>query len=256
MAELPYDLESAIIGLANINNHTTDKALSYSGPFSVCLENHNIFNRFFVIDCRNEDNFIIPCLYAQYVVYLHKNNIAGIKRFIRPLYPGIEDMRSHRGAKTIILRMYMDRDYIDKGCIKHTTSKGEVYYSLNGILFDSEFQPIMIPCYNIQKIEDYYYVTELVYKVTNRIYDEDSESFPTFSNFLAKKMIPHLSKKGAFRNYYTGSLTPIHQPIPVRVEIGDLSSYICKPIDPSDNFEDEIYEMLKALASDIVKSNM
>ena len=256
MAGLPYDLELDIIGLASNTSHTIDRSLKYSGPFSVCLENHNIFNRFFVIDCRNEDNFIIPALYAQYVVTLHKNNLTGIKRFIKPLYQGIEDLRSHRGAGTIISRMFEDRNYADNGCIKHTTSKGEVYYSLSGILFDSDFQPIMIPCYNIQKVDNYYYVTELVYRITNRIYGEDSESIPTFSNFLAKKMIPHLSKAGAFSNYNTGNLTPIHQPIPVRVEIGDLSSYICKPSDPSDNFEDEIFEMLKALSSDIVKSNM
>ena len=129
MAGLPYGLELDIIGLASNTSHTIDRSLKYSGPFSVCLENHNMFNRFFVIDCRNEDNFIIPALYAQYVVTLHKNNLTGIKRFIKPLYQGIEDLRSHRGAGTIISRMFEDRNYADNGCKSKKNHKRRSYES-------------------------------------------------------------------------------------------------------------------------------
>lgn len=251
MASLTDNLQSYILGLTDTIPYTTSSCSFKRNNFNPCIENHNMFSRFLVFDCSEGDEFTVPTLFSNYVTSLYKD---GIDRFIKPIYVSSNTSVVHRGPTTIMRDLYR-KDQIENGCRKCVTAKNEVYYILGNILFDKDFNILMMPCYDIIKVEDSLFIKNLTFRISNKVFGA-SEGAATMSNFIIKKLIPYLGEERRFTQYYTGSIPAFAQPLPIKVEIEDLSRFVCQPSKPSETFEAEINTMLKVLADDIVKSNM
>lgn len=251
MASLTLNLQSYVLRSTDTVPYLQSANSVKHNNHNSCIENHNVFKKFLVFDCYGEDDFTIPTLFSNFVSSQHQD---GIDRFIKPLYNSNTSSILHKGPTTIMREFYR-KDKTEFGCHRCTTAKNEVYYILGNILFDEDFNVLMMPCYDIINVEGSLYIKGITFRLSNRVFGA-SDNIATMSNFIVKKLIPYLGEEKRFMQYYTGRLQAWAQPIPVKMEIEDLSRFTCQPSQPSENFDEEIDIMLKVLADDIVKSNM
>ena len=255
MATLSYTVEQYLNSLLSYVSYSTPDVSYASSPDRVCIDNNNVFRKFLVFDCKGDNDYIIPALYSNQINSLHHKYTSGIERFIKPIFVTDTSVTVHRGATTILKLLYQRSSVHHSGCMKCTTNKNEVYYVFGGMLFDKDFNILLMPCYHIKMLDGCNYVSEVIIKISNRVFS-NSDEIATMSNFIIKKLIPYFGEKRNIICYNTGNITPIIQPLPVKLEIQDMGDYICSPSEPSANFEDEMDEILKIMADDIVKSNM
>ena len=250
MATLSYNTECYIRRLMSNFSYREDNMKYLENASSPSIANYNIFNKFFVFDCRGEDKFQVPTVFGDNIARWYSN--FNIKRFIKPLYKGTDYYKEHRGMTSILKYMYGYRG-IGDGCTKHKTSKNEIYHTYGNIILDEYFNILLLPCFDITKVNGELYIDSITYKVSNLLYSPEMQD-SIVSKFIIKKMIPYLLENGSFSNYNLNSLH-INNPIKMRVEIGDLSEYVCTPNSPNSSTQEELNYVLRTMMPDMLECN-
>jgi hypothetical protein len=254
MAELAIDVKTYINGLSDTIIHTSETNLTDTHHSSSNIINNNVFNKFFIIECNWNKSITIPSLFSETTM---KNLIeSDIQRGIKQLYSGRSDTTNHRGMTSILKYMYNYTD-VCNGCVRHVTNKGEVYYTYGNIIFDKDFNPLIIPCYEVRILEDgRWEATKIVYKISSALYS-NAEGIDCARRFITTKVVPYLASKRVLESCYTRSTVNQYQGnLPIKVEIEDLSNFICSPMEPSENFSEEANAILDALVEDIIATSM
>lgn len=255
MAKLSDTIQLYIDSLADDILYCNDaKPLYGESTRKVDICNHDVFNKFFIIDIKEGRDTQVPILFSSYVV--SKNIADRTTRFIKPLYVGSTFQGMHRGFSSILKQMY-SCNFISTGCTEQNTNKGEKYYTYGNILFDNSFSPLIVPCYNIRFINaSHYNVTEIVFKISNSIFDSEAKHIEMAKSYISSKIIPYLAGNKVQKACMTNSnIKSWMDNVPIRVEIGDISDYVCRPAAPSDNFQEEANAILNVMIDDILKTN-
>lgn len=253
MAELSHSVKSYIRGLSDSIPHSYGMSISYENNHDASILNHNVFTKFFVIDIVGEKNFTIPTMFARTVVY---DFIAdGTRRFIRHIYKASGSCISHRGLTTVLKWMYNNHGNTE-GCVQHHINNS-CYYSFGNILLDKDFNPLIIPCYDIEILEDgNWNVKNIVYKISNSLFSSSSTGIDTAKKFIISKMIPYLAELNTMPSCHTSATYIDYQyDTPIKIEIENLDRFICNPTEPSTNFQAEANAILDALVEDILNTN-
>lgn len=253
MAELSHNVKSYIKGLSESVSHNYGINISYENNQSASILNHNVFAKFFVIDIVGEKNFTVPAMFVRLMV--NDFILNGTRRFIRHMYETNSSCMNHRGLTTVLKWMYNNHGNVD-GCVQHVVN-GICYHSFGNILLDKDFNPLVIPCYEIEVLEDRRWnVKNIVYKISNSLFSSSSTGTDTAKKFIVSKMIPYLAELNIMPHCHTSATYVDYQyDVPVKVEIENLERFICNPTEPSTNFQAEANAILDALVEDILNTN-
>lgn len=252
MAELSHNVKSYIRVLSESVPHYYDNNIRYENNYDASILNHNVFTKFLVIDIVGEKNFTIPSMFVRFVVNSFIED--GTRRFIRQLYKANNRCMSHRGLTTVLKWMYNNRGSIE-GCVQHHINNS-CYYSFGNILLDKDFNPLIIPCYEIEILEDRNWnVKNIVYKISNSLFSSNATGIDTAKKFIVSKMIPYLADLSIMPYCHTSTHIEYQYDTPIKVEIENLDRFVCNPTEPSTNFQAEANAILDALVEDILNTN-
>lgn len=252
MAELSQDVKNFICGLAESIANLQEGTLTGCAVSNANIINNNVFTKFLVIDCKWGKGNVIPSMFSQSVM---RNLVeSDVQRNIKQLYSNIVNFTNHRGMTSILKYMHHNTSNAN-GCVKHSTAKGEAYYTYGNILFDCDFNPLLIPCFEIETTEEGLWTVEkIIYKISKSLYT-NKEGIDMARKFITTKLVPYVAGIQCINQCYTASPLNSIQSIPVKVEIEDLSGFVCSPMEPSSNFNEEANAILDALVEDILATN-
>ena len=123
-----------------------DTAVSDVSNTETTLDNHNAFNRLFVIDV-SSDEIEVP-VFARFVVEsvvrgkLEFPYITHTSKIVIPMYVNTYN-QSRRTADSIV-NGFFSRVNFNQRLQKVTTNKGEVYYGGRGIILDKDFNILLL----------------------------------------------------------------------------------------------------------------
>lgn len=254
MAELSHNVKTYIRGLSESVPHTYGSNICYESNYDTSILNHNVFTKFFIIDIVGEKNFTIPSIFSKLIVNDFMTD--GTRRFIRQMYKASGNCINHRGLTTVLKWMYNNHGNTE-GCVQHCINDS-YYYSFGNILLDKDFNPLIIPCYEIEILEDgRWNVKNIVYKISNSLYSSSTTGIDTAKKFIVSKMIPYLAELGIMPYCNTCATYIDYQyNVPIKIEIENLDRFVCSPTEPSVNFQAEANAILDALVEDIINTNM
>ena len=149
MIEFNWRQHSIFTGIFNRTSRVESSDATAGG---LALSNNNIFNRLCVIDVTG-DNIEIPVFSRPIVESVIRDNItigAGYTKVVLPMYVNTYP-QSRRTADSII-RDFFSRVNLSQRLQKVTTNKGEVYYGGKGIIFDKDFNPLLMCTMSCEKV--------------------------------------------------------------------------------------------------------
>lgn len=253
MAELSHNVKTYIKGLSDAVSHFYGINLNCDNNYDTSIINHNVFGKFLIIDIVGEKNFVIPTMFVKSTIDDFITN--GTRRFIRQLYKANGSCINHRGLATVLKWMYNNHGNIE-GCMQHHI-KDSYYYTFGNILLDKNFNPLVIPCFDVEIYEDgRWNVKSIVYKISNSLYLSSATGIDMAKKFIITKMIPYLAELGTMPYCNTHATYIDYQyDIPIRIEVENLDRFVCNPSEPSTNFQAEANAILDALVEDILNTN-
>lgn len=113
---------------------------------NLSLDSNNVFRRSLVIEVNN-DEVEIPVIARRHFERVVSDNLAhptimGVKKIILPLYDNALS-QERRTFDSIMVQLFANVGY-GKRLQKIITSKGEVYYGGEGIIFDESYTPLLL----------------------------------------------------------------------------------------------------------------
>ena len=211
---------------STVNNITLDNHLSLSG--------HNVFQRSLVVDIK--DNIEIPIIgrkhFENEIMKIIKNeSLNDIDKIVFSLYnTGISvNKRSFES----VLNYFFDRVPYDNRIHKVVTSKGEIYYGGKGIIFDSNYEPLLIMSVTANKgVKEngdivYYYDRPLC-RVNPKVFLDTSK---LVNKGIVNKIIPYITSVTVPFSTWSREFIKISNTT-VQVIIDDLSHLILTPTPP------------------------
>ena len=123
-----------------------DTAVSDVSNTETTLDNHNAFNRLFVIDVSS--NEIEVPVFARSVVEsvvrgkLEFPYISHASKIVIPMYVNTYNMAARTADS--IMNIFFSRTNFNQRLQKITTNKGEVYYGGKGIILDKDFNILFL----------------------------------------------------------------------------------------------------------------
>ena len=201
------------------------------------LDNHNVFNRLFVIDM-SSDEIEIP-VFARFVVEsvvtdkLKYPFMTHPSKIVIPMY--VNTYNQSRRTSDSIVNDFFSRVSFNHRLQKVTTNKGEVYYGGKGIILDKDFN-ILLLCTMICKrmehggrqVMSYY---KPIVHVSPQIFLRDEG---LLGKSILKKIIPFYvshSIDGIHTHAYFGNDVPIGTK--PQILIDDVSKFIENPVKPT-----------------------
>lgn len=252
MAELSHNIKDHIKSLSESVGHDYGATLNHENNYDASIVNHNVFGKFFIIDIKGEKNFVVPSMYVRSTVFYFLED--GTRRFIRQLYRSGSCV-SHRGFSSVLKWMFKN-SVSSNGCTQHKI-KDSHFYTFCNIILDKHFNPLVIPCYDVEVLEDgNWSVKSIIYKISNSVYSNNSNGNDVAKKFITTKMVPYLAELGIMPICHTSATSIAYQSdLPIKIEIENLDKFVCNPIEPSPNFQEEANAILDALVEDILNTN-
>lgn len=127
-------------------NGNTDRAINNVTNIETTLDNHNVFNRLFVIDV-SSDEIEIPVFAKSAVESVVRDKlefpyVSHVNKIIIPMYVNTYT-QSRRTADSIVREFFSGVNF-NKRLQKVITNKGEVYYGSKGIILDKDFNILFL----------------------------------------------------------------------------------------------------------------
>ena len=162
------------------------------------LENNNLFNRFLITEVSG-DEIDIPVIARTHIEEIISDNFQSSsgtinsKTVVLPLYENAIPV-TKRSFDSFIKQFFTFTPYSNR-LQKITSSKGEVYYGGKGIIFDSEYNPLLLCTLRAEKKLSnigsfrWYYRRPIIY-VNPIVFMEPSK---LINKGIIKKIIPYYS---------------------------------------------------------------
>lgn len=205
---------------------------SYQLSNSLTLDSNNVFSRSIIVDL-NKDEIELPVIAIRHFEEAAGSSITpsiSIEKVILPLYNNTYD-QSRRTFDTIMAQFFADTSYEGR-LLKITTNKGEVYYGGKGIIFDGNYNPLLLCTLKARRV-----VTEIgkytayyrpVCYVSPRVFEEPNT---IVNKGIIKKLIPFYTSHGMA--FPLGLFKDEAEDRKVQVVIDNFDKFFVKPVKPS-----------------------
>lgn len=134
------------VTLMGVFNGNTDTVIRNVTNNETTLDNHNAFNRLFVIDV-SSDEIEVPVFAESAVESVIRDKlefpyVSHVNKIIIPMY--VNTYTQLRRTADCIVREFFSGVNFDKRLQKVITNKGEIYYGSKGIILDKDFNILLL----------------------------------------------------------------------------------------------------------------
>ena len=141
--EYSWRYRRTLIGVFHGNDDTTTNDVTNK---ETTLDNHNAFNRLFVIDV-SSDEIEVPVFAKSAVESVVRDKlefpyVSHVNKIIIPMY--VNTYTQLRRTADCIVREFFSGVNFDRRLQKIITNKGEVYYGNRGIILDKDFNILLL----------------------------------------------------------------------------------------------------------------
>ena len=246
------------VTLKGVFNGNTDTVIRNVTNNETTLDNHNAFNRLFVIDV-SSDEIEVPVFAKSAVESVVRDKlelpyVSHVNKIIIPMYVNTYT-QSRRTADSIVGEFFSGVDF-NRRLQKVITNKGEVYYGGKGIILDKDFN-ILLLCtlacrrmeYGGRQVMSYYkpiiHVSPQVFLRGEGLIDKS----------ILKKIIPFYVSQNigpVYTNPYFVSDIP--EGTKPQILIDDVSKLIENPVKPTPQkcSDDVLNQILADNADDVL----
>ena len=225
------------ITLMGVFNGNTDTVIHNVTNIETTLDNHNAFNRLFIIDV-SSDEIEVPVFAKSAVESVVRDRlkfpyVSHVNKIIIPMYVNTYN-QSRRTADSIV-NDFFSRVTFSHRLQKVTTNKGEVYYGGKGIILDKDLNILLlctIVCRRMEhggrQVMSYY---KPIVHISPQLFLEDKG---LLGKSILKKIIPFYvshSIDGIYTHAYFSDNIPIGTK--PQILIDDVSKFIESPIKPT-----------------------
>ena len=244
--------------LMEVFNGNTDIVIRSVVNDETTLNNHNAFNRLFVIDV-SSDEIEVPVFAKSAVESIVGDKlkfpyVSHVNKIIIPMYVNIYT-QSRRTADSIVVEFFSRVDF-NQRLQKVITNKGEVYYGGKGIILDKNFN-ILLLCtlacrrmeYRGRQVMSYY---KPIIHVSPQVF---LRSEGLINKSILKKIIPfYVSQNiGQVHSSYD-FISDIPEGTKPQILIDDVSKLIENPVKPTPQkcSDDVLNQILADNADDVL----
>lgn len=221
------------------------------------LDNHNAFNRLFVIDV-SSDEIEVPA-FARSVVEnvvsdkLQFPHITHTSKIVIPMY--VNTLNQSRRTADSIVNVFFSRVNFNQRLQKVTTNKGEVYYGGKGIILDNDFNILLLCTIVCKRMEDGGRQMMSYYKPIIHVSPQVLRGEGLIAKSILKKVIPfYLSHNIYSVNTYNYFRCDIPEGTKPQILIDDVSKFIENPAKPTPQkcSDDMLNQILVDYADDVL----
>ena len=239
-------------------NGNTDIVIRSVVNDETTLNNHNAFNRLFVIDV-SSDEIEVPVFAKSAVESIVGDKlkfpyVSHVNKIIIPMYVNIYT-QSRRTADSIVVEFFSRVDF-NKRLQKVITNKGEVYYGGKGIILDKNFN-ILLLCtlacrrmeYRGRQVMSYY---KPIIHVSPQVF---LRSEGLINKSILKKIIPFYVSQNIDQVYSSYDfISDIPEGTKPQILIDDVSKLIENPVKPTPQkcSDDVLNQILADNADDVL----
>lgn len=252
--EYSWRYKRALMGVFYGNS---DVALTDVTNMETTLDNHNAFNKLFVIDV-SSDEIEIPVFAKSAVESVIRDNlkypeIYHVNKIVIPMYVNAYTSLK-RTADSIVLDFFSKTNF-NQRLQKIVTNKEEVYYGNKGIILDKDFNILFLCTLACKKIEyknrqlmSYYkpiiHVSPQVFLRSNSLIDKS----------ILKKIIPFYVSQNISVSTNIGFVDDIPEGTKPQILIDDVSKLIETPVKPTPQkySDDALNQILVDNANDVL----
>ena len=208
----------------------------YSTPYqlsdSLTLDSNNVFSRSIIVDL-NKDEIELPVIAIRHFEEAAGSSIIpsfSVEKVILPLYNNTYD-QSRRTFDTIMAQFFANTSYEGR-LLKITTNKGEVYYGGKGIIFDGNYNPLLLCTLKARRVvtekEKYTAYYRPVCYVSPRVFEEPNT---VVNKGIIKKLIPFYTSHNM--DFPLGLFRDNAEDKKVQVVIDNFDRFFVKPVKPN-----------------------
>ena len=252
--EYSWRYKRALMGVFYGNS---DVALTDVTNMETTLDNHNAFNKLFVIDV-SSDEIEIPVFAKSAVESVIRDNLKypekhHVNKLVIPMYVNTYTS-SKRTADSIVMDFFSKTNFNQK-LQKVVTNKEEVYYGNKGIILDKDFNILFLCTLACKKIEyrnrqlmSYYkpiiHVSPQVFLRSDSLIDKS----------ILKKIIPFYVSQDISVTTNIGFVDDIPEGTKPQILIDDVSKLIETPVKPTPQkySDDALNQILVDNANDVL----
>lgn len=199
---------------------------------SLTLDSNNVFSRSIIVDL-NKDEIELPVIAIRHFEDAAGSSIIpsfSVEKVILPLYNNTYD-QSRRTFDTIMAQFFANTSYEGR-LLKITTNKGEVYYGGKGIIFDGNYNPLLLCTLKARRVvtekEKYTAYYRPVCYVSPRVFEEPNT---VVNKGIIKKLIPFYTSHNM--DFPLGLFRDKAEDKKVQVVIDNFDRFFVKPVKPS-----------------------
>ena len=252
--EYSWRYENALIGVFLRYDNTA--AHDVTNP-ETTLDNHNVYNRLFVIDVSSDELevpvFAKPAVESVISVKLQFPHATHTSKIVIPMY--VNTYNQQRRTADSIVSAFFRVDF-NQRLQKVTTNKGEVYYGGRGIILDKDFNILLLCTIACKKIE---YGDRQVMSYYKPIIHVSPQVFLSgeglIDKSILKKIIPfYLSQNiGLIYTANPDFVSDIPEGTKPQILIDDVSKLIENPVKPTpQKYSDDVLNQILADNADDV----
>ena len=208
----------------------------YGTPYqlsdSLTLDSNNVFSRSIIVDL-NKDEIELPVIAIRHFEEAAGSSIIpsiSVEKVILPLYDNTYE-QSRRTFDTIMAQFFANTSY-ESRLLKITTNKGEVYYGGKGIIFDGNYNPLLLCTLKARRVvtenEKYTAYYRPVCYVSPRVFEEPNT---VVNKGIIKKLIPFYTSHNM--DFPLGLFRDKAEDRKVQVVVDNFDRFFVKPVKPS-----------------------
>lgn len=225
------------VTLMGVFNGNTDTVIRNVTNNETTLDNHNAFNRLFVIDV-SSDEIEVPVFAESAVESVIRDKlefpyVSHVNKIVIPMY--VNTYTQLKRTADCIVREFFSGVNFDKRLQKVITNKGEVYYGSKGIILDKDFN-ILLLCtlacrrmeYRDRQVMSYY---KPIIHVSPQVFLRGEG---LIEKSILKKIIPfYVSQNIDPIRTNSGFVNDIPEGTKPQILIDDVSKLIENPVKPT-----------------------
>lgn len=208
----------------------------YCAPYqlsdSLTLDSNNVFSRSIIVDL-NKDEIELPVIAIRHFEEAAGSSIIpsfSVEKVILPLYNNAYD-QSRSTFDAIMAQFFANTSYGGR-LLKITTSKGEVYYGGKGIIFDGNYNPLLLCTLKARRVvtenEKYTAYYRPVCYVSPRVFEEPNT---VINKGIIKKLIPFYTSHNM--DFPLGRFRDEAEDRKVQVVVDNFDRFFIKPVKPN-----------------------
>lgn len=203
------------------------------------LSRNNVLTKAMIVNMNpNEVSFIPTALFKRVYEVREKIPRETSTSIICPLVVNSRDNK--KAPDTILRRLFSINDNL--GLIRVITAKGMDYIGGTGLIFDQNWNPLMMT-----GMEIYHFYNEPVLYPVLYVSPEVFSREDSISRAIVKKLIPWYGSNFVYSSIFENYNTCIHRTIHIKIE--DFSHMFIKPRPPRLSFNEDIRELCSEYAA-------